>query len=270
MRRTILLLGSMALVGALSAALLLISGLGLQAAEAQATTPSSGTVTAWGYNPYHQSSVPANLSGVTAISAGVDHSLALKDDGTVVAWGDNAFDQTNVPADLSGVTAISAGAFHSLALKDDGTVVAWGNNSYGQSSVPADLSSVTAISAGYYDNLALVVDTTAPTVTTWSPTPTASKKATVTATFSEDVQNVETTTFKLERVIAVKKVPTKYEPVAATVSPSSGIVEKDQKATLTPTLDLPNGVYRVTITNGVTDTAGTALVPKTWGFKVSK
>ena len=260
----------MALVGALSAALLLISGLGLQAAEAQATTPSSGTVTAWGYNPYHQSSVPANLSGVTAISAGVDHSLALKDDGTVVAWGDNAFDQTNVPADLSGVTAISAGAFHSLALKDDGTVVAWGNNSYGQSSVPADLSSVTAISAGYYDNLALVVDTTAPTVTTWSPTPTASKKATVTATFSEDVQNVETTTFKLERVIAVKKVPTKYEPVAATVSPSSGIVEKDQKATLTPTLDLPNGVYRVTITNGVTDTAGNALVPKTWGFKVSK
>ena len=68
MRRTIMLLGSVALVGALRGALLLISGLGLQAAEAQTATPSSVTVTAWGYNGDGQSSVPAGLSGVTAIS----------------------------------------------------------------------------------------------------------------------------------------------------------------------------------------------------------
>jgi Bacterial Ig-like domain/Regulator of chromosome condensation (RCC1) repeat len=183
---------------------------------------------------------------------------------------------------LSGVTAISAGTVHSLALKGDGTVVAWGENLYGEANVPAGLSGVTAIDAGGYHNLALVgADTTAPTVTNWSPTPTASKKATVTATFSEDVQNVNTTTFKLERVIAVKKAPTKYAPVAATVTPSSGIVEKDQKATLTPTLDLPNGTYRVTLTNGVTDMANPANAldqdstlagnqPKVWTFKVAK
>jgi Bacterial Ig-like domain len=113
-------------------------------------------------------------------------------------------------------------------------------------------------------------DTTAPTVTTWSPTGTSSKKATGTATFSEDVQNVNTTTFKLERVIAVKKSPTKYEPVAATVTPSSGTVEQGANATLTPTLNLPSGTYRVTLTGGVTDTAGNALIPKTWSFTVRK
>jgi hypothetical protein len=66
MRRTLLLLGSMALVGPLSAALLLISGLGLQAAEAQPATTSSGTITAWGENSFGQTNVPAGLSGVTA------------------------------------------------------------------------------------------------------------------------------------------------------------------------------------------------------------
>ena len=119
-----------------------------------------------------------------------------------------------------------------------------------------------------------LVDITAPTVTSTvpenNPTTKVLKTADVTATFSEDVQNVDTTTFKLERVIAAKKSPTKYEPVAATVTPSSGIVEYDANATLNPTQDLPNGTYRVTLTDGVIDTVGNALVPKTWTFKVSK
>jgi alpha-tubulin suppressor-like RCC1 family protein len=36
------------------------------------------------------------LSGVVAMSAGWDHSLALKTDGTVWAWGDNTYDQLGV------------------------------------------------------------------------------------------------------------------------------------------------------------------------------
>ena len=161
MRRTLLMLGSMALVGALWGALLLISGLGQQAAEAQtATTPPSGTVTAWGNNSYSESSVPAGLSDVKAISGGYGHSLALKNDGTVVAWGNNQYGQSSVPAGLSGVTAISAGSDHSLALKNDGTVVAWGRNDWGQSSVPAGLSDVKAISTNYLHSLALKNDGT--------------------------------------------------------------------------------------------------------------
>jgi alpha-tubulin suppressor-like RCC1 family protein len=67
------------------------------------------------------------LSGVTAISAGGVHSLALKKDGTVWAWGVNDKGQlgdasttnSTTPVEvsnLSDVTAISAGASHSLAL----------------------------------------------------------------------------------------------------------------------------------------------------------
>jgi alpha-tubulin suppressor-like RCC1 family protein len=68
----------------------------------------------------------------------------LKSDGTVRAWGRSVEGQTTVPAGLSGVTAIAAGGLHSLALKSDGTVVAWGSNSDGQATVPAGLTTQTA------------------------------------------------------------------------------------------------------------------------------
>jgi len=120
----------------------------------------TGTVIAWGYNEYGQTDVPAGLSGVTAISAGYYHSLALKSDGTVVAWGRNSYGQASVPAGMSGVIAIAAGGYHSLALKNDGTVVAWGDNNAYQSTVPAGLSDVTAIAAGVDYSLALKSDGT--------------------------------------------------------------------------------------------------------------
>ena len=96
---------------------------------------------------YGQSIIPTGLSGVTAITAGDYHTVALKADGTVVAWGGNNLGQTNVPAGLNGVTAISAGlgSRHTIALKSDGTVVAWGSTA---GNVPAGLSGVTAIAAG--------------------------------------------------------------------------------------------------------------------------
>ena len=74
--------------------------------------------------------------------------MALKTDGTEVAWGYNGSGQTTVPAGLSGVSAIAAGESHTVALKTDGTVVAWGYNDYGQTTVPAGLSGVIAITAG--------------------------------------------------------------------------------------------------------------------------
>ena len=121
---------------------------------------SDGTVVAWGANFLGQRIVPVGLSGVTAVAAGGNHSLALKSDGTVVAWGDNSYGQRTVPAGLSGVTAIAAGLNHSLALKSDGTVVAWGDNSYDQRTVPAGLSGVTAVAAGGSHSLALKSDGT--------------------------------------------------------------------------------------------------------------
>ena len=120
---------------------------------------NDGTVWAWGSNSNGQlginssssdSPVPVqvvNLTGVIAIAAGGDHSLAVRNDGTVWAWGANANGQLGnnsttdslVPvqvsasgAALSGILLVAAGDNHSLALRNDGTVLAWGANAHGQ------------------------------------------------------------------------------------------------------------------------------------------
>ena len=83
-----------------------------------------------------QSSVPAGLSGVIAIAAGYQHSLALKSDGTVVAWGSNSSGQATVPAGLTGVTSIVAGDWNNIAITSDGSVVVWGDNAHSELTVP--------------------------------------------------------------------------------------------------------------------------------------
>ncbi|HZD60627.1 MAG TPA: S-layer homology domain-containing protein [Anaerolineae bacterium] len=114
-----------------------------------------GTVWTWGRNEFGKLGVVTTelykptptqvtgLSGVTAITAGRDHTLALKPDGTVFAWGCNEFGQlgdgtttdrhtpVQVP-NISGVVAVSVDRYHSLAIKSDGTAWAWGCNEFGQ------------------------------------------------------------------------------------------------------------------------------------------
>src|SRR4029078_13011139 len=86
--------------------------------------------------------VPAGLSGVTAIATRVWHTVALKNDGSVVAWGWNGYGQTTVPVEAqSGVTAIAAGFGHTVALKNDGTVVVWGYGGSCQTNVPRQAQS---------------------------------------------------------------------------------------------------------------------------------
>jgi hypothetical protein len=106
---------------------------------------------------------PAAASGVAAVAAGSNHSLALKRNGSVVAWGCRGADdrgQCIVPTSAaSGVTAVAAGIHHSLAVKSDGSVVAWGCGiDFGQCAVPSAASSgVRAIAAGWH-SLALRMD----------------------------------------------------------------------------------------------------------------
>jgi hypothetical protein len=121
---------------------------------------SDGSVLAWGYNYYGQSTVPAAaLSGVIAIAAADNHTVALKSDGSMLAWGDNGFGQRSIPVDLSGVIAIAAGGYHTVALKSDGSVLAWGDNRVGQSARPEAASSgVIAIAAGGAHTMALKSD----------------------------------------------------------------------------------------------------------------
>lgn len=126
---------------------------------------SDGTVVSWGNNSFGQlgasqylssSTVPVavHMAGVladktvTAIAAGVSHSLVLCADGTLAAWGLNSSGQlgfgfvssSDIPelVDTSGVLSgrtvvgIAAGYGHSLALCADGAVAAWGENTWGQ------------------------------------------------------------------------------------------------------------------------------------------
>lgn len=120
-------------------------------------TAAGGNVMCWGRNASGQlgdgtfetrtSPVPvlvslgSALTGVKAIAAGGNHTIALKIDGTVWAWGENLSGQVgdgmltnrSFPVQvLSEVKAIAAGGSFSLALKNDGTVWAWGSNSKGQ------------------------------------------------------------------------------------------------------------------------------------------
>jgi alpha-tubulin suppressor-like RCC1 family protein len=77
-----------------------------------------GAVICWGYDGNGQATVPTGLTNVVAIAGGGFHSLALGADGSVVAWGANYMGQTTVPdSALSQIRAISAGLQHSLALR---------------------------------------------------------------------------------------------------------------------------------------------------------
>jgi alpha-tubulin suppressor-like RCC1 family protein len=153
---------------------------------------SNGTVIAWGDDTFGQlgnGSASANdnaekpalvesLSGVVAVSAGDEDSLALLSNGTVMSWGDNDAGQlgdgtktaSDVPVlvkGLTGVTAISAGSQFNLAVLSTGTVESWGNNNDGQlgdnsfknSDVPVavkGLTGVTDVAAGGFHSLALL------------------------------------------------------------------------------------------------------------------
>jgi alpha-tubulin suppressor-like RCC1 family protein len=93
---------------------------------------------------------PCPSSSVTALAAGLNHSLVLCSSGAVYAFGSNGSGQAGTGAvggsvlsptqvvgvggvgTLANVVAIAAGASSSYAVRADGTVVAWGINTDGQ------------------------------------------------------------------------------------------------------------------------------------------
>ncbi len=172
---------------------------------------NDSTVWSWGYNgdgelgnnSTGERMVPVQvhgpgnvgfLTGITQISGGYAHAIALKSDGSVWAWGDNTNGElgdsttTNrlTPVQvhgllnfgfLTGVTQIAAGQQYNLAIIAGGNVLSWGLDTNGElgdgtlidKHVPVQvhgpgnigfLNTITSIAAGGQHGLALKVDST--------------------------------------------------------------------------------------------------------------
>lgn len=119
---------------------------------------SNGTVWTWGRNSYGQlgdntstnRSTPVQvrdtagtgyLTGISAIAAGSDHTLALDSSGNLWIWGKNDYgqlgDNSTINRDtpwqvLTDVSAIAGGHYHSVVVKTNGSIWAWGYNGHGQ------------------------------------------------------------------------------------------------------------------------------------------
>ena len=135
---------------------------------------SDGEVLVWGDDPdkalrvceakYIPDDVKAK--GVSAIAAGGEHVLALKN-GRVYAWGSIHYAVTSsIPAAVSsGIKEIAAGGYFGMALSSNGTVHVWGDpedagplvNVADAANIPAAVKAggVSAIAAGTYHALAL-------------------------------------------------------------------------------------------------------------------
>jgi alpha-tubulin suppressor-like RCC1 family protein len=87
----------------------------------------------WGANSENQA--PSLVTGpFTQVSAGYDHTCALRSDGTLECWGNNNYGKSIPPA--GAFEQVSTGSHHACAIGIDGDIACWGSDDYGQSTPP--------------------------------------------------------------------------------------------------------------------------------------
>ena len=116
------------------------------------------TITGWGDDTYSKASNGNNLTGAISISAGQDHNLALLANGRITGWGLNTSGQALSGNNLTGVIGIAVGQNHSLALLGNGKVTGWGDDLYQKTFGGNSLTGVIGIAAGQNHSLALLAN----------------------------------------------------------------------------------------------------------------
>lgn len=115
----------------------------------------NGSLWGWGWNASGQVGIENDFKDILIpcqigpysdwrfVSAGNEHTAAIKTDGTLWAWGRNDAGQLGLGDAVSRTTPtqvgtdkdwqiVACGGFHTLAIKTDGTLWGWGNNYSGE------------------------------------------------------------------------------------------------------------------------------------------
>ena len=122
------------------------------------------TVVVWGEvsgvlaSPWAVDSLPPNLKGIVAISAGTNNAVAINKAGDALGWGFGGFDLTK-PVLGKKLKDISAGYLFTLGLTESDSLVGWGSNNYGQLSF-SDVGNVKQIKASSFYSMVLKKDGT--------------------------------------------------------------------------------------------------------------
>jgi len=102
-----------------------------------------GNLYVWGNFNSAFAPIPTTIYSWTQLSAGGQHTSALRSDGTVWTWGNNAVGQLGQPnttiarsspvqVTSSSFTQVSSKYSNSAAIRADGTLLVWGLNNAGQ------------------------------------------------------------------------------------------------------------------------------------------
>ena len=93
--------------------------------------------------------IPPPAGNFTAVSVGVVHACAIREDRTIECWGSNRSrdrwsgewgteEDGLIDAPAGNFIAVSVGQNHACAISEDRTIACWGNNERGQSTPPPD------------------------------------------------------------------------------------------------------------------------------------
>lgn len=118
---------------------------------------STGTVVAAGDSSDGQCDVKEWLD-ITKVAAGGNHSVGLTRDKKVIATGSNDKKQCNVK-DWRNIVDISAGSLHTVGVENTGRVVATGDNTYGQCEIE-NWSGIVSVCAAEKHTVGLKIDGT--------------------------------------------------------------------------------------------------------------